>query len=95
MSKKNKKQKHQKNFPWIPLIVFGGILLIAAAVLFANQGTEDDGGGTPAIAVDQERIDYGDVRFNVQKTFSIKVTNTGDGTLRFKEAPYIQVMAGC
>jgi hypothetical protein len=31
----------------------------------------------------------------VNKTFAIKVTNTGDGLLRFKEKPYIQVLEGC
>ena len=88
---KNKKYKKQrrKEFP-LPLVVFGGILLIVAAILYARQG-----GGTPSIAVDQQRIDYGDVKFNDPKTFAIKVTNTGDGTLRFKEEPYIQVLEGC
>ncbi|HEY5730077.1 MAG TPA: hypothetical protein VIS72_08500 [Anaerolineales bacterium] len=89
---KNKKYKKQrrKEFP-LPLVVFGGILLIFAAILYARQG----GGGTPSIAVDQQRIDYGDVKFNDPKTFAIKITNTGDGTLRFQEEPYIQVMEGC
>ena len=92
MSKKHKRQKQRKTFPW-PLIVFGGILLIVAAFFFANNG--GDGGGTPSIAVDQQKIDYGDVKFGVNKTFSVKVTNTGDGTLRFKEEPYIEVLEGC
>jgi hypothetical protein len=35
------------------------------------------------------------VKFNVEKTFAIKVTNTGDGTLRFKEDPYVEVVEGC
>ncbi len=90
MSKKHKRQK--QNFPWT-LVVFGGIFLIAAVFLFGNQG--GDGGGTPSIAVDQQRIDYGDVKFNVEKTFAVKVTNTGDGTLRFTEEPYIEVLEGC
>lgn len=90
-NKKYRKQK-RKEFP-LPLVIFGGILLIVAAVLYARQG--GGGGGTPSIAVDQQRIDYGDVNFNTPKTFTIKVTNTGDGTLRFAEAPYIQVMEGC
>ena len=91
---KNKKYRKQKRreFP-LPLVIFGGILLIVAAFLFARQG--GDGGGTPSIAVDQQKIDYGDVKFNVEKTFAIQVTNTGDGTLRFKEEPYIQVLEGC
>ena len=56
---------------------------------------DGDGGGTPSIAVDQQQIDYGDVKFGVEKTFAIKVTNTGDGTLRFKEDPYVEVVEGC
>jgi len=92
MSKKHRKRKQGKSFSW-PLVVFGGILLIVAAFFFANQG--GDGGGTPSIAVDQEKLDYGDVKFNVEKTFTIKITNKGDGTLRFKEDPYIEVLEGC
>jgi len=92
---KNKKYKKKRNgeFP-LPLVIFGGILLFVAVVLFARQGG-GDGGGTPSIAVDQQQIDYGDVKFNVEKTFAVKVTNTGDGTLKFKEEPYIQVLEGC
>ena len=92
MSKKHRRQKQRRGFPW-PLVVFGGVLLIAAAFFLANQS--GDGGGTPSIAVDQQKIDYGDVKFGVNKTFAIKVTNTGDGSLRFKEDPYIEVLEGC
>ncbi len=94
MSKKYRKQR--KNFPW-PVMVFGGILLLAAAFLFANQNSSggDEGGGTPQIAVDQQKIDYGYVKFGNDETFKIKVTNQGTGTLRFKEQPYIEVLEGC
>ncbi|MBV6391166.1 MAG: hypothetical protein KPEEDBHJ_00374 [Anaerolineales bacterium] len=92
MSKKNKRQKQKQKFPWLFLAL--GVVFIALAVfLFARQG--GSGGGTPTIAVDQQQIDYGDVKFGVNKTFAIKVTNTGDGTLRFKEDPYIEVLEGC
>jgi hypothetical protein len=94
MSKnKLKRQKQKKSFPW-SLVVIGSVLLIIAAFFFANQGG-GDGGGTPIITVDQPKIDYGDVKFGVNKTFAIKVANTGDGTLRFKEEPYIEVLEGC
>lgn len=93
MSKKHRRQKQKKTFPWL-LWAIGGVLLVAAVFLFANQGG-GDGGGTPSIAVDQQKIDYGDVKFGVEKTFAVKVTNTGDGTLRFKEEPYIEVLEGC
>ena len=92
MTKKRRKQQTQLPKPLIALII-GGILLVAAALFFAFGGA--DGGGTPKLTVDQEKIDYGDVKFGVNKTFSIKVTNTGDGVLRFKEKPYVQVLEGC
>jgi len=92
MSKKHKRQKQKQGFPWA-IAAIGGILLILAAFLFARQN--GDGGGTPSIAVDRQKIDYGDVKFGVNKTFVIKVANTGDGTLRFKEEPYIEVLEGC
>jgi hypothetical protein len=91
MSKKQRRQKQSKSFPWV-LLAIGGILIIAAIFISTNQG---GGGGTPSIAVDQQKIDYGDVKFNVEKTFAIKVTNTGDGIFRFKEDPYIEVLEGC
>ncbi len=93
MNKKHRRQKQKKSFPWV-LLAFGSVLIVAAIFLFANQGG-GDGSGTPSIAVDQQKIDYGDVKFGVNKTFAIKVTNTGDGTLRFKEDPYIEVVEGC
>ena len=94
MSRKHAKYSKQKkrNFPWL-LVAFGGILVAAAVFLFARQSS--DGGGTPSIAVDQQKIDYGDVKLDTPKSFAIEVTNTGDGTLRFKEEPYIEVMEGC
>jgi hypothetical protein len=95
MSKKYKSKRMQKNKAISPLtlIVGGGALLIAAA-LFIIFGT-GDGSWTPALAVDQQVIDYGDVKFNTDLTFTIKVTNTGDGTLKFREEPYIEVREGC
>ena len=94
MSKKHRRQTRRKNFPW-PLVAFGSILLVTAFFLFVNQGGGDTGGGTPSIAVDQQQIDYGNQHFGTNLTFTIKVTNTGDGTLRFKDDPYIEIVEGC
>ena len=93
MAKKNqrsKKQNQRKSLPWL-LVVLGGGLLLLATVLFANR----DGGGTPSISVEQQRIDYGYVKFGETRSIAVEVTNTGDGTLRFKEQPYIEVVEGC
>ena len=93
MAKKNQKYRKQKrkNFPWL-LVALGGGLLLIAAVLFARSG---GGGGTPSIQVDQDKIDYGFVKFGETRQFAIQVTNSGNGTLRFKEQPYIEVLEGC
>ena len=91
--KRYQKQSKKQSFPWL-FVVLGGGLLIAAAILFANR-SGGDGGGTPSIAVDQQKIDYGYVKFGENRQFAIKVTNNGDGTLRFKEKPYVEVLEGC
>jgi len=94
MSKSNKKYKKQrKNFPWL-FVALGGVLLVIAAFFFASQ-SGGDGSGTASIAVDQEKIDYGYVKYGETRSFAVKVTNTGAGTLRFKEDPYIEVVEGC
>lgn len=98
MTKKIKHRNHKKQkqgFPWMVLVI-GAVLLVAAIFLFANRGNgNNDGGGTPAITVDQPSIDYGDVKLDTNLTFAIRVTNTGDGNLRFEELPYIEVVEGC
>jgi hypothetical protein len=91
--KKRSEQKKRLSTPIIILIA-GGILLLAVVVFFA-LGNSNAGDGIPAIAVDQQKIDYGDQKFDTPLTFAIEVTNTGDGWLRFKEKPYIEVLEGC
>ena len=95
MAKKNRKyrkQQQRKNFPWLLAAVGGGLLLLVAILFARNNGA---GVGTPSIAVDQDKIDYGYVKFGETRQFAIQVTNSGDGTLRFKEQPYIEVLEGC
>jgi hypothetical protein len=90
MAKKSQRYKKQnKNFPWL-LVVLGGGLLLLATILFANRDT-----GTPSISVDRQQLDYGDVHFDEPISFTVQVTNTGDGPLRFKGQPYIEVLEGC
>ena len=91
MSKKHKRQRTRSTFPWIILI--GGVLLVIAVLLFARQ--DGDTGGTPSISADPAQIDFGYQKLNTNLTFSIKVTNTGDGVLKFGEAPYIEILEGC
>ena len=72
----------------------GALLLILAAFLFARQAGPQES-GNPQIAVDQQEIDYGYVKFGETRQFKIAVTNTGDGVLRFDKKPYVEVVEGC
>ena len=92
MSKSRKKQS-KSSIPLIALVI-GGLVLVAAAVFFAVRGKGEDT-GTPKIVVDQQVIDFGDVKLNTPVNFSVKVTNQGDGVLRFEDKPFIQVAEGC
>ncbi len=92
--KKLRKQKQRKTFPWLFVALGGGLLLVAAGILFANRNGGDRG-GTPAISVDQNKIDYGYVKFGEDRQFTLKVSNTGNGALRFKEKPFVEVLEGC
>ncbi len=94
-NKKYRKQKQRNTFPWLFVILGGGLLLLAAAIFFANRNGADAGGSTPVISVDQNKIDYGYVKFGQNRQFTLKVTNNGNGTLRFKEKPYVEVLEGC
>jgi hypothetical protein len=89
---KYRKQKQRKNFPWL-FVALGGGLLLLAVILFASRS--GDRGGTPSISVDQQKIDYGYVKFGETRSIAVKITNTGNGNLRFKEQPYIEVVEGC
>ena len=95
MSRKHRRQ--QRSFAW-PILMFGGILMLVVAFLLASKpgsGGSPGWSGSPRIAVDPAKIDYGYVKFGNDETFKIKVTNNGDGVLRFAEKPYVEVLEGC
>ncbi len=89
MSHRNKRNK--KQFPW-PFVVFGVILLVTAVFLYSNLNQDK---GSPSLVVNTEVIDYGDVKLDDSRAFTINITNTGNGALKFREKPYIEVREGC
>ena len=93
MSRRNKPRQHEGRaiVAW-PFIAFG-VLLLAAAIFLLTQPADE--GGTPRIVVDRQTIDYGYVKFGETRAFEFAVTNAGDGVLRFKEKPYIEILEGC
>jgi hypothetical protein len=66
VSKKYKKGRRQQKGSLNPLILLvgGGVLMIVAALFSPSE--IGDGSGTPALAVDQEVIDYGDVKLETE-----------------------------
>ena len=72
----------------------GALLLTLAAFLLARPAAPEET-GNPQLAVDQQKIDYGYVKFGETRQFRIAVTNTGDGVLRFEKKPYVEVVEGC
>ena len=92
-----KKQK----FPiWLLLIMVAGVALIVVAL--AGGGNSQSGAatqpqvsGTPALQVDREKIDLGNVPLGQTVSVKFEVTNVGDQALRFTEQPYVEVVEGC
>ena len=93
MSEKIKNLWGRKLFLWA-LLTFGSVIIIAMLFLFVNRAG-GFGGGTPSIAVDQQKIDFGYQKLGTHLTFVFKVTNTGKSSLQFKEKPYVEVVKGC
>jgi len=93
MSQRQKHRSRRSTFPWLA-IVFAGVLLVAAAVVWVERDPGEEE-GTPVLVAEPEVIDYGDVRLDTPLSFSITITNAGTGTLRFTEEPVVQVLEGC
>lgn len=95
MNKTARKLKREQNRKLSQIIITVGIWLLVVAIAFIIFQNINAGGGTPRLAIDQQKIDWGIVKDGTKKVITITVTNKGDGTLRFKEKPYVQVVEGC
>lgn len=89
----------KKSFPlWL---IMSGLALVAVAVIVllssgGNKKADIEVTGAPKLKVEQDVYDYGEVKLGgVPIRTVVKVTNVGDQPLRFKEAPYIEVLEGC
>ena len=101
--KKNIKQSHghrrKKSFPTWGIIVLIGMFLAASLPLLGRIGSSKvaiEVTGAPKIKVDREYFDYGNVKNGGTPIRTvIQVSNVGDQTLIFSEAPYIENLEGC
>ena len=76
--------------------------MIAAAIIIGQNAWTNqpdpsliEVSGQPSLKVDQELIDYGEVKLNTNRTFDLQLTNVGDEDLRISETPYVEVKEGC
>lgn len=96
-SSKNIASPPAKKFPmWLLLIIGAGVVLIVVALISSNQTTSaPQVSGGPALQVDKEKVDLGDVPLGQTVNVSFELTNVGDQPLQFTKKPYIEVAAGC
>jgi hypothetical protein len=103
LSKRKRKNRGLRYILTTPLLLtLGGLALIAATLFVvwksnqpSNPQVPIEVDGAPALKVDQEKIDFGDVPLNQTVTATFQLTNVGDETLRFSDKPYIEVVEGC
>lgn len=99
-AKRRKSQAKQKgSLPRPLLLALGGVLLLGLGLLAYwrsnTPASTVDETGQPNLVVDQEVVDFGDVRLGEWVTASFTLMNNGTGPIRFTQAPYIEVVEGC
>ncbi len=99
-TKRYSKKRQKQGKPWIPMIVaLAGVALVGLAFWGLRSKPANKANievtGAPAWKADKEQVDLGDVKLGQTVEVSFQLTNVGDQTLRFSEAPYIEVVEGC
>ena len=99
-SKKVVVQKKQKVPIWLWAIVAAGVALIAFVVIdMASRNSTPPPAplvtGAPALQVDKEKVDFGNVTLGQTVEVKFEVANVGDQPLRFTQKPYVEVIEGC
>jgi hypothetical protein len=98
--KRYSKKRRQQNKPWLPIILaLTGVALVGLAFWALRSKPSNSANievtGAPSLKADKEEVNLGDVKLGQTVEVSFQLTNVGDQTLRFSEAPYIEVVEGC
>jgi hypothetical protein len=85
---------------WLWGLIAVGVALIAFVVIQAVSSNSTPPPpplvtGGPALQVDKEKVDFGDVTLGQTVEAKFEVTNVGDQPLRFTKKPYVEVIEGC
>ena len=94
------KKRHTRNNPLLPLIVaLAGVALVGLAFWGLRSKPSSNANievtGAPSLKADRERVDLGDVKLGKTVEVAFQLTNVGDQTLRFTQAPFVEVVEGC
>lgn len=94
-------QQQRRAVPWWAIgLVAAGVVVIAVVLIGGNNNSTPanyvpETKGAPAVKVDKEKVDLGNVKLGQTVSVSFDVTNVGDQPLRFSEVPYVEVVEGC
>jgi hypothetical protein len=101
-----KYQQQTRKVPWWAIgLVAAGAVLVALVLIGGNNNSTPanstpanyvpEAKGAPALKVDKEKVDLGDVPLGQTVQVSFDIANVGDQVLRFNAAPYVEVVEGC
>jgi hypothetical protein len=95
---RNHVRRRRPRLGWL-LLALASALLLGTAAFWAWRSslppTSTNASGTPSLKADKEKVDLGDVRLGQTVSVAFELTNTGAAPLRFREAPYVEVVEGC
>ncbi|CAG0934939.1 hypothetical protein TFLX_03758 [Thermoflexales bacterium] len=97
-SKKITSKKQQRIPLWLPVIMVAGLVLLVIVIASGNNNASPAAPvvtGAPALQVDKEKVDFGNVTLGQTVEVKFEVTNVGDQSLRFTRKPYVEVVEGC
>ena len=98
-SKKIAPPKRQRFPIWLPLIIVAGVALVVVALTSGNRAATPaftpEVSGAPALQVDKEKVDFGNVTLGQTVEAKFEVANVGDRPLQFTGKPYVEVLEGC
>ena len=98
--KQDKRIKRQDRNRWPVWLALTGLVLVGLALFAFSRGSSKpkaaiEVAGSPALKVDKEKVDLGEVKLGQTVQVSFQLTNVGDQSLRFSKEPYIEVVEGC
>jgi hypothetical protein len=84
---------------WPLLLLVAGLALFVVAVYTLREGEPPpvavDVTGAPALRVNQEQFDLGDIKLGRTVKVEVEPSNAGDQPLVITGKPYVEVVEGC